>query len=238
MRGNSMRTKSLSDEAIGYSVGIIVFIFLGYVIYSFIFHKKRKEVMSNYCQQNGLKYTETSEQILDCNEQFDMMLRGKDQCLDHIISGTRGDYEFQIFDFCYTLEKPNPRFPTTTFNEEFTETICCLKKKGKALPHFYMLTDSLIQTNVGFIPQVKEYIDVDLVKINNDTETMVVKTRNEDEILNFFDLPKTEAIKTKVDGKYIYEGKGEYLLVSYIEIMSIKERLEILENALKVFESL
>ena len=233
-----MRTKSLSDETIGYSVGIIVFIFLGYVIYSLIFHKKRKELMSNYCKQNGLKYTETSEQILDCNEQFDMILRGKDQYLDHIISGTREDYEFQIFDFCYTLEKKDPKYPTTTYNEEFTETICCLKKKGKTLPHFYMLTNSLIRTDVGFIPKVKEYTDVDLVKINNDRETVVVKTRNEDEILDFFDLPKTEALKTKMRDNFIYEGKGEYLLVAYLDLMSIKERLELLDNAVKMYEIL
>ena len=233
-----MRRNGLSDEAIGYTVGLFVFVFIGFVIYSFIFHKKRKEVMSKYCQENGLKYTEFSEQILDCNEQFDMILRGKDQGLDHIISGTRGDYEFQIFDFNYTLEKPDPKFPKTTYNEEFTESICCLKKKGKALPHFYMLTDSLIQTNVGFIPQVKEYIDVDLVKINNDTETMVVKTRNEDEILDFFDLPKTDALQPILKEEYIYEGKGEYLLVANLDIMSVKERLELLDNAVKVFEVL
>ena len=115
-----MRTKSLSDETIGYSVGIIVFIFLGYVIYSFIFHKKRKEVMSNYCQQNGLKYTETSEQILDCNEQFDMILRGKDQCLDHIISGTRGDYEFQIFDFSTCLRCLSFQFSDSVFKSNWS----------------------------------------------------------------------------------------------------------------------
>ena len=234
-----MRSKGLSsDEAIGYTLGLFILVFVGFVIYSFIFHKKRKAVMSKYCLENGLKYTETSEQILDCNEQFDMILRGKDQCLDHIISGTRGDYEFQIFDFCYTLEKPDPKFPKTTYNEEFTETICCLKKKGKALPNFYMLTQSLIQTDVGFIPKVKEYIDVDLLRINDDKETVVVKTRNEDEILDFFDLPKTEAIKPIMKEEYIYEGKGEYLLVANLEIMSIKERLELLDSAVKMFEVL
>ncbi len=233
-----MRTKSLSDETIGYSVGIIVFIFLGYVIYSFIFHKKRKELMSNYCKQNGLTYTETSEQILNCNEQFDMILRGKNQYLDHIISGTRGDYEFQIFDFCFTLEKPSPKFPTTTYNEGFTETICCLKKKGKALPHFYMLTKGIMESDVDFIPKVKEYIDIDLTRINNDTETVIVKTRNEDEILNFFDLPKTDAINTTMKEQYIYEGKGEYLLVAHLDLMSIKERLELLDSAVKMYEIL
>lgn len=228
----------MTDELIGYSVGVVFFAFVGYMIYSFIFHKKRKEVMSNYCQQNGLKYTESSDSIMDCNEEFDMILRGKDQCLDHIISGTRGDFEFQIFDFSYTLEKPSPKFPTTTYNEEMTESICCLKKKGKSLPHFYMLANSLLYSDVGFIPKVPDFKDVDLVKINNDQETVVVKTRNEDEILNYFDLPRTEALKTCLRENFIYEGKGEYLLVANLELMSIKERLEMLENAVKVFEVL
>ena len=233
-----MRRNGLSDEAIGYTVGFFAFIILAIFIYNIIFHKKRKEVMSKYCQEKGLKYTEFSEQILDCNEQFDMILRGKKQYLDHIISGTRGDFEFQIFDFCYSIEKPNPKFPKTTYDEDFSESICCLKKKGKNLPHFYMLTQSLIQTDVGYIPKVKEYINVDLLRINDDKETVVVKTRNEDEILDFFDLPKTDALQTLIKDKYIYEGKGEYLLVANLELMSIKERLELLDNAVKVFEAL
>ncbi len=233
-----MRSKGLSDEAIGYTVGFIVFVFIGFVIYNIIFHKKRKAVMSKYCQGNGLKYTETSKCIIDCNEQFDMIFRGKDQYLDHIVSGTRGDFEFQIFDFCYTLEKPDPKFPKTTYNEEFTESICCLKKKGKALPHFYMLTESLMHSDVDFIPKVKEFNDVELLKINDDNETVIVKTRNEDEILDFFDLPKTDAIKTIMKEEYVYEGKGEYLLVAKLDLMSIEERLELLDNAVKMFEVL
>ena len=231
-------SKGLSDEAIGYTVGFIVLVFIGFVIYSIVFHKKRKEIISKYCDEHGLKYTEFSEQILDCNEQFDMILRGKNQYLEHIISGTRGDYEFQIFDFCYTLEKPDPKFPKTTYNEGFTESICYLKKKGKALPHFYMLTQSLIQSDVDFVPKVKEYSDVDLLKINDDKETVIVKTRNEDEILDFFDLPRTDAIQPIMKEEYIYEGKGEYLLVANLEIMSIEERLDMLNNAVKMFEVL
>ena len=234
-----MRSKGLSsDEAFGCTIGFIVLLLIGFGIYGIIFHKKRKDVMSKYCQENGLKYTEISEQILDCNEQFDMILRGKNQYLAHIISGTRGDYEFQIFDFNYTLEKPHPKIFKATYDEGFTESICCLKKKGKNLPHFYMLTQSLIQSDVGFIPKVKEYIDVDLLRINNDKETVVVKTRNEEEILDFFDLPKTDALQTVIEDKYIYEGKGEYLLVANLDIMSIEERLEMLNSAVKVFEAL
>jgi hypothetical protein len=38
--------------------------------------------------------------------------------------------------------------------------------------------------------------------------------------------------------EFIYEGKGEYLLVSSLNIMSVEERIEMLNNAVKMFEAL
>ena len=233
-----MRTPSLSDESVGYAVGIFVFIFLAACIYNFILNKKRKDVISNYCKQNGLNYTETSNYIMNCNEQFDIMQRGKDQSCDHIMSGTSRDYDYQIFDFCYTLEKPDPKYPMTTYNEGFSETICFLTKKGKPFPHFYMLAKSILQSDVDFLPKVKDFKEVELLTINDEQETVLVKTRDEDAVLDFFDLPRTDALKTSFKEEYIYEGKGECLLVSYLGLMSVKERLELLDNAVKVFESL
>lgn len=228
----------MTDEIIGYFVGIFVFAFIGYMIYSFVYNKKRKEILSRYCQQNGIKYLEDSDYIIDCKEEFDITSRGKDRLYDHIMYGSRNDYEFQLIDFSYTLEKPDPKFPLTTYNEVFNESLCVLHKKGKRLPHFYMLTKSLIQSDVGFVPKVKEYSDVDLLKINDDNETVIVKTRNEDEILDFFDLPRTDAIQPIMKEEFIYEGKGEYLLVSSLNIMSVEERIEMLNSAVKMFEAL
>ena len=141
-----------------------------------------------------------------------MTNRGKDQRLDHIMSGTRSDYEFQIFDFNYTLEKPDPRFPVNKYNEENTETICFLRKKGNAFPHFYMLEKSLIESDVDFLPKNGEMKDIEFVL--NEEEKLLVKTNNEEEIKEFFSAHRIESIKEKYSQEYIYEVKGEYFLVA------------------------
>lgn len=230
------RNSGLSDESVGMTFGIVVVIFLFFVIYNFIYNKKRKDSIGNYCKQNGINYTVTSESIIGCNERFIMMNRGKAQRLDHIMSGIKNDYEFQIFDFNYTLEKPDPRFPVNKYNEELCETICFLKKKTNALPHFYMLEKSLLESDVDFLPHNNELKDIEFT-LNNE-EKLIVKTYNEGEIKQFFSDHRIESIKEKYTREYIYEVKGEYVLVAFLDVLSVKDRLILLEKALKFYNSL
>lgn len=235
-----VRSKGFNDETIGYFVGFIVAVFVFFLIYDFIYNKKRKESVSKYCSQNGLKYTRYSESILDCNEKFDMILRGKDQRLDHIMSGSRGDYEFQIFDFYYYLKKRGPRL--NTYDKEFGETICFLRKKGgKAFPHFYMFQNVMLDDNIDdLLPKVEGIKDIEF-PLEEDTK-LIVKSVNEDEMRTFFTKQRVDSVSKFFDETggfiYVYEGKGDCLLVAYPQIKQVAERLELLECAVKLYEAL
>ena len=237
------RSNGLSDESVGITVGLFVVVFVFFVVYNFIYNKKRKEVVSKYCRENGITYTETAESIIGCDEKFDMMMRGKSQSLDHIMSGTRGDYEFQIFDFYYTLEKPDPRFPLNTYNEEIGETICFIRKKGKSFPHFYMLEKDFLDSDVDFLPKIEGIKDIEY-PLEDEFATLVVKSVNEEEMRTFFNSQKIDSLNNcfkdipASDFGYIYEGKGDCFLAAKLSIVSVKERLELLDIALKVFEAL
>lgn len=237
------RHRPLTDEGIGYLVGFFFFIFMFFVIYNYFYNKKRKQMIGGYCRQYGLKYTETSDAILGCDEKFDMTTRGQNQSYDHIMSGTRGDYEFQILDFYYTVEKRNPRHGLTTYNEEVIETFCFLKKKGKALPHFYMVEKGMLESDVDFLPKIEGIKNIDF-PLEDEFATLNVRSVNEDEIKKYFNKQRLDSLNNcfkdvpASDYDLIYEAKGDCLLVAKLAVLSVKDRLQMLETALKVFEAM
>ncbi len=240
---NYTRHHPLTDEGIGYLVGIVFFIFMFFVVYNFFHSKKRKQLIDGYCRNFGLKYTETSDTLLGCDEKFDMTSRGEGQCYDHIMSGTRGDYEFQIFDFCYTVEKRNPRNPLLTYNEVLTETICFIRKKGKSLPHLYMVEKGMLESDVDFLPKVEGIKSFDF-PFEDDFATLNVRSINEDEVKEYFNKQRLDSLCNcfkdvpASDYDLIYECKGDCLLVGKLAELSVEERLHMLEISLKVFEAM
>lgn len=243
------RNTGLTDEGIGIVVGIIFFVFVFFVIYNIIYNKRRKDVISKYCKQNGLNYIETSESIIGCEEKFDIMLCGKDQRLDHIMSGKKGEYEFQIFDFYYTLEKLSQRNPLVTYNEEIGETICFIRKKGgKNFAHLYMLEKGVLGSDVDFLPKVEgiknfEYPLVD-EGYTEEFATLVVKSINENEIKSFFNSQRISSLTncfadiSPDEFNYIYEAKNDSMLVASLGILSVEQRLQLLNTGVKVYEAL
>lgn len=251
------RSKGFSSQTneIIISVVVVVFVLLiGYATYMDMKDdKKRKKAHRKYCEENGFQYTEISESIPGCNEKFDMLLRGKNQSIENIMSGTKGDYEFQIFDFHYYLERHSPRSPINTYNKEFVETLCFLRKKGeKAFPHFYMLQNTLLNEekekakynlyikDVYFLPKIEGIKEIEFPL--EEGLTLVVRSSNEEEMKEFYTNQRIDSIKRFFDETggfiYIYEGKGDCLLAGYTRVMSIEERLEILDCAIKMYEAL
>ncbi len=231
----------MNGEALfGFLISLFVFIFIVAVIYSLIKDKKRKEQFSKYCEQNRIKYQEDSEYIIDCNEKFDITSRGKNQCYYHIMHGTRNDYDFQLIDFYYSIEKTSSKPPFNKYDETFNETLCVIHKKEINFPHFYMLVKGFLNSDVNFLPTIKDYEDIDLIEVKTiDGEDMVlVRTRNEDETLQFFDTSKCEAVQKNIKEDLVYEGNGEYLIVSKLELLSLDDRLKLLENSIKMFEAI
>ena len=237
------RHRPLTDEEIGYLAGFFFIIFMFFVIYNYFNYKKRKQMIGGYCRQYGLKYTEISDTILGCDEKFDMTARGQNQSYDHIMSGTRGDYEFQIIDFYYTVEKRNPRYSFTTYNEGVTETICFLKKQGKDLPHFYMVEKGMLESDVDFLPKIEGIKNFEF-PLEDEFATLNVRSVNEDEIKTYFNKQRLDSLNNcfkdvpLCDYNLIYEAKGDCLLVAKLAVLSVNERLQMLETALKVFEAM
>ena len=251
------RSKGFSSETNETIISVVVILFVlivGYAVYSDRKNnKKRKNAHKRYCDENGFQYTEIAESIPGCNEKFDMLIRGKDQRIENIMSGTRGDYDFQIFDFYYYMESPSPRNPLHKYDKEYGETICFLRKKSeKNFPHFYMLQNTLINEEKGkakynlfikdvyFLPKIEGIKDIEFPL--EEELSLIVRTNNEEEIKAFYTKQRIDSIKSFFDQTggfiYIYEGKANCLLAGYTRIMTIEERLEILDCAIKMYEAL
>lgn len=251
------RGKGFSSDTNGTIISVVVVILLliiGYATYCDKKNKKKRDdAIKNYSNDNGLQYTEIAETIPNCNENFDMLTRGKKQRIENIMSGTKNGYEFHIFDFYYYLERRNPRHPLTTYDKEFSETLCFIRKKGeKGFPHFYMLENILIDEvkndlkydlyvkDVYFLPKVEGINDIEF-PLDEDLK-LVVRTTNEEEIKAFFSNQRIESVKSVFDETggfiYIYEGKSDCLLTGYTRLTNIQERLEILDCAIKMHEAL
>ena len=251
------RSKGLSSEANEVIISVIVVAFIliiGYVTYiDMKKKKKRDDAIKNYCNEKGIQYTEIAETIPGCNEKFDIIFRGNQRKIENIMSGTRVDYEFQIFDFYYYLTRRSPRHPLYTYEKEFGETLCFIRKKGgKTFPHFYMLENILIDEirknlkydlyvkEVYFLPKVEGIKEIEF-PLDEDLK-LLVRSVNEEEMRSFFTSQRIDSIDRFFDETggfiYIYEGKNDSLLASYQRLMSIEERFELLDCAIKMYDAL
>ena len=232
-----MHKNSLTDEGIGYTVGFIVIVLFCLFIYKLVSNKKHKDEISHYCQQNGLKYTETAIYIPDCSIKFNLTNSGKNQEFTNFMAGNRNEYEFQIFDFCFYVETINSRFPDQKHDDEYNSTMCLLRKKGKQLPAMYFLDKELFDADKDLLPKIENLHDIELDGKESD-EKIIVRSRNETEARQLFSGQRLDYIKSSFMQDFKYEIQGEYLLVSATDTISVKERLNLLDNSIKMFEAI
>lgn len=233
-----MARQSLTDDGIGYTFAFVVLgllvvaVFLGlYMAYE----KRRKKGIRDYCLKNGVKFIEKADSMVECSETFDLTSRGTNRTFELIMSGSQLGYDFQIFDFSYDEKTDESDDPDE--DERITESVCLISKYGRLMPSFFMFERDILDGDLDYLPKIKGGKEVFFPKNKSFEEVYCVKTRNEAEVRPFLESKLSE-IALNYESGFLYEAKGEYLLVSFIVKMSIEDRLKMLQNAIKMFNVL
>lgn len=191
----------------------------------FLKNKKRIKEIKDYCTKQKLKYTESDNYIPNCKEQFVSTTVAIFNEYTTIMQGVRSDISFCILDYLAYVK-----------SNKYKSTICLLSKSGISIPDFY------IRREMPITDKINEKLgmqDIDFADDKEFSDNFVLQGSNEKEIRKFFTPTIRKAVKNIFANDYIdIEVSKDYFIVSHKNHIDLKQRLELLNNSIKLFSTM
>ena len=208
-------------------LGLIAAFILIFIIV-FLINKKRKKGIKDYCEANGIKYEESSYSIPDCKEKFRATSIGGSTTFTSIMSGERAGINYCILDYQGTVN-------TRRGVNNYCSTICLLSKSGIVFPTFY------IRPEMRLTDMLNEKLGMQDIDFDEDKEfsnKYVLQGPNEKEIRNYFTPEIRKAFVDAYANKYNFiEASNDFFLVSQNNHLTIKDRMDLLKNSIKLYSA-
>ena len=217
--------------------------FIAILIYSFeredkLEAKRRNEIIE-YFTSNGFKYNDISTIFPNDVRDFNIAHTDKKgySVKNYIAEtyGQRDGVDITIVDHTYLESIGRQRGC-------YEHTLCLLRNQEIKIPDFYL------RNRIFILDSIKKLFGMKEIIISEDKEfskKFVLQGQNEEEIRNFFNSSIRQVFILNQKRGCEYESKNNSLMVSkrkYFLFMTagylnVKERIELLENSLKLFNS-
>ena len=200
---------------------------------------KRKKDIIEYFTSNGFKYNDFSTIFPNDVRDFNIAHTDKKgySVKNYIAEtyGQRDGVDITIVDHTYLESIGRQRGC-------YEHTLCLLRNQEIKIPDFYL------RNRIFILDSIKKLFGMKEIIISEDKEfskKFVLQGQNEEEIRNFFNSSIRQVFILNQKRGCEYESKNNSLMVSkrkYFLFMTagylnVKERIELLENSLKLFNS-
>lgn len=213
-------------------INIAIFLIIILVsIITFIFYFIRKRKVISFCAKNNFVYEESPISLTGNSEAFDVLIKGD---TSHFLNGMyqkRGNISINIVDFIATTRIGMGRGRGRgSRNENFT--LCQLHKEKVQFPVFFVRDENVILDSIGSALGGQ---DIDFFEDKRFSNKFVLQGVDESEVRRFFNSKVRNAFLNNHRSGYCYEGKGSCFLLYVKGHVSLKKKMEMLSNALKIF---
>ncbi len=239
-------------------IHIILFVFLGAFFYAFFLKPfiKRKKI-ENYCAKNKLEYIEESKSLPDnININFIKINSSNngvgEYVFKNIMHGVKNGLYFILCDFYLSFGHYDGIY---IFSPGFPLLI--IKKPNMNLPYFFLRTGNDLSRfkEIGTMTAEKNKLNkTDIVKpvyrkhisfyfgkrleFNEDVEfnnKFVLEVNDIEASKTLFNSNLRNIFKEKAKADYVYEGNGDYFIVTSSKESSCEEMIKFLEENLNLF---
>ena len=208
---------------------IVVFFII--IVYAFLKAKKeekRCKDIENYCKKNNFKYFSELNDIPEDGKGFSIFNhRGHSARYYAGMVGEQGDNSFQIFDYYYETGNVGKNRVTYDF------TVCLLSNKKAKMPQFFVRDEDSILDSLGKLFGGQD--------INFDEDPVfspkfILQGLSEKDIRAFFDDRVRTAFVNNHTVGYVYEGRGDSIMVFVEGSIDLDLRIKIFTVAKNLME--
>ena len=239
---------------IAFSLVILGIPLYHYVVLPFI--KKRK--IQKFCDDNHLSYISESQKLPNnLIYKFIKINAGKKgECTyNNIIQGTRNGISFTMCDFSfrYSFEKGNvssTNFPLIIIKNPNTSFPFFFLRKRNSLSGYQQISRVTLYGKVSLDSETKIKMDyknhIDFYKnkkLNFPEDEQFSKkfdvdVEDEENVKTFFDDNIRRFFYEKAKPEYVYEGNGDYFIISTSRSFTFEEMIQFFEDCLKFYVEL
>lgn len=211
------------------------FLFLIYLINSI-----RAKRIKNYCDNKGWKYLDLSKKLPNCNKNFKIIDYFNLKEYSLVMVGKDNDINFSIMDFRGTRVTEGTEFGSVTLKSRDNveiNTIYLLSKKGVNFPKFYIstgssfgkLADAMHSLAGSSIEETANPLHLSDFRILGDDMEAVSKLFSDD----------VKALLRPLESKdWKIESTDEYLFFMNFGVLSIDDRIKMLEVFSKIYKAM
>ncbi len=225
------RYRSNTDPFAGFFIVIFVFVMVFLVEeYKSKKEQERRDKIKDYCDNNGLEYSELACHIPDKVYPFSIMNSEKGHSHEYVAetSGMRGDYYFSIFEHTYVTGYGK----SATY---FHDTLCIISREGLDMPQFFLRDENMILDTLG---KVFGGQDINFNEDPTFSKSFVLQGYCEEDVREFFNPPIRDAFVRYHLSGYKYEGKNQFFMIARTGGSDIPERLKMLSIGISIFKVL
>lgn len=209
-----------------------LFIFAIIIVLAIIETKKeneRRKKIKDYCNMNGLEYSESVTSIPVTAINFSL-LKEKGHSNDWIVgmSGKRQEINFYLFEHEYVTG--HGKNSTTHY-----ETICVINKPDLDLPQFFVRDENMILDSLGKLFGGQ---DINFTEDPEFSKMFVLQGIQESSVRYFFSSKVRKAFVNYHVKGYKYEGYKDCFVVSISDKSDLKNRLNLLSKAINILRNI
>ena len=256
-------SNSHSGNSTGNFIGFLVFFFimLGVAVYVFYQDKKRKKEINDFCIKNGMTYQDEVISLPSTAQQFAIVNLGAERTISSVMSGTRNNIKFYIFEVSSEQIKGPLRPRNKALYASLSHTVCLIINTKTRFPSFYLRdsNDKFPKTfqllgmemegpnfytwdrdilNPDKIYEKKGGKNIELPDFPDFCSDFVLKGCNEEDVYKYFTLERINALMNNHEPGYQYEAKGDCFMVSKPYVTFLDDRLDLFKKSMVIYNSL
>ena len=255
-------SNSHSTNTGSFITALIPLIFIiGGAIYMIYQDKKRKKEINDFCIRNGMTYQDKAINLPSAAQQFAIVNLGATRTISSVMSGTRNNIKFYIFEVTSEQLKESHGSGGKKQNACLGHTVCLMINTNTRFPSFYLRdsSDNLPKTfqflgmelkapdiyNLGIdvLNPDKKYEkkggkNIELTDYPDFCSNFILKGCNEEEVYQYFTPEIINTLMDKHEPGYQYEAKGHCFMVSKPYMLPLDDRLDFFKKSMVIYNSL
>ena len=250
-----------ANSASIFSALIPFLIMIGIVVYVVYLDKKRKKAINDFCQRNGMTYQDKVISLPAAAQQFAVVNLGAQRTISSVMSGTRNNIKFYIFEVTSDQLKESRISGRNKDSASLAHTICLIVSNKTRFPSFYlrdsddklpntfqllgmdMKAPNIYNLGIDILNPDKRYEkkggkDIELSDYPDFCSDFILKGRNEEEVNKYFTPERINALIDSHQPGYQYEAYEDCFMVSQQYTLYLDGRLDLLKKSMVIYNSL
>ena len=245
---------------------IIFFFILFLTIVGLVFYldykdKKRRKEINEFCKRNGMTYLDKIVTLPATAQKFSIVNIGAQRNISSVMTGTRNNIKFYIFEITSDQEKVISRANRNKHSITLSHTVCLLLNIKTKFPSFYlrdsndkipktfqflgmdMEAPNIYTMGIDILNPDKRYErkggkNIELKDYPDFCSDFVLKGINEEEVYKYLTPEKINALIDNHQPGFLYEVNADCFMVSTPYVLNLDDRLKFFKKSMVIYNSL